>query len=244
MNDVAIIVNSCKSFYETTVPLLIDSAKNAKVPLENIYIVVGESETTSDIIKMYGYNIVFCKYINIDYNGVIYFTQTETGLKELKKYKYFFHMHDTCDFLPYFWPLINNLKEKCSQYIKSKQVYTQNIGLINTEWFIQNKSEFFKDIINFNPELKMDYKLSNYPNKLELYEKYGEYNLPPHMGEDSLFEIRNNQSFGTSIDPIIIEYRTNKYGSERCANVYVWFGIIKYSRWSLHLKDQTYDFGL
>ncbi len=244
MNDVAIIVNTCKTFYETTVPLLIDSAKNANIPLENIYVVVGESETTSDIMKMYGYNIVFCKYINIDYNGVIYFTQTETGLKELKKYKYFFHMHDTCEFLPYFWVLINSLKNYCSEYIKSKVEYTQNIGLINTEWFIQNKSEFFKDIINFNPELKMDYKNSNYPNKLQLYEKFGKKNLPPHMGEDSLFTVRDGEAIGMAIEPFTFKYKINKYGTERNANVYVGFAIIKYSRWSLHLKEETYDFAL
>ena len=35
-NNVAVIINTCKSFYETTIPIIINSAKNANIPLETV----------------------------------------------------------------------------------------------------------------------------------------------------------------------------------------------------------------
>ena len=88
--NVAIIVNSNYNFYETTIEPLIISSKKANIPSANIYVVVGECDHETDIIKKNDYNIIFCKYVNIDYNGIIYFTQTERGLAELNMYTHFF----------------------------------------------------------------------------------------------------------------------------------------------------------
>ena len=235
-NNVAVIINTCKSFYETTIPIIINSAKNANIPLENIYVVVGESDTTTDIIRVYGYNIVFCEYINIDYNGVIYFTQTQPGLKELNKYTHFFYTHDTTEFLPYFWVKVNKLANQCNEYIKSKATFTQNIGLLNTKWFIENKKLLFETFVNLNPNLKLQYKESQYPNLQEIYDKFGRENLPPYLGEDALFGFKNFRAVGefTDEDKGFIQYKINKYNKERNAVVYIGFGIIKYCIWSLH----------
>ncbi len=236
MNSIAVIINTCVSFYETTIPIIINSAKNANIPLENIYVVVGESDKTTDIIKIYGYNIVFCKYINIDYNGIIYFTQTDTGVTELKKYTHFFYTHDTSEFLPYFWIKINLLKKECNDYIKSKNFLTQNIGLINTEWFLQNKKELFSYFINFDTNLKLQYKNSDFPNKQEIYDKFGKDKLPPYFGEDALFSFENHNPVGKYLDSDsgFIQYRINKYNKERNAVVYIGFGIIKYGIWAIN----------
>jgi len=107
-NSVAIIINSCYKFHKTTIEHIINSAKIAQIPSQNIYIVVGESDEETDIIQKDDYNIVYCKFVNIDYNGVIYFTQTERGLTELKKYTHFFYIHDTCLFQDFFWDKIVN----------------------------------------------------------------------------------------------------------------------------------------
>ena len=96
--SVAIIINSCLKYYKTTIPVIINSAKKAKIPSNNIYIVVGECDEESKIIRNNDYNIIFCKYCNIDHNAILYFTQTQEGVNELKKYTHFFYMHDTSEF--------------------------------------------------------------------------------------------------------------------------------------------------
>ena len=63
--NVAIIVNSNYNFYETTIEPLIISSKKANIPSANIYVVVGECDHETDIIKKNDYNIIFCKYVNI-----------------------------------------------------------------------------------------------------------------------------------------------------------------------------------
>tara|TARA_B100000482_G_scaffold133659_1_gene97605 strand:+ start:4279 stop:4479 length:201 start_codon:yes stop_codon:yes gene_type:complete len=63
--SLAIIINSCLKYYETTIPVIINSAKKSKIPSNNIYIVVGECDEESKIIRNNDYNIIFCKYCNI-----------------------------------------------------------------------------------------------------------------------------------------------------------------------------------
>ena len=60
------------------------------------------------IIRNNDYNIIFCKYCNIDHNAILYFTQTQEGVNELKKYTHFFYMHDTSEFKNDFYDNILN----------------------------------------------------------------------------------------------------------------------------------------
>ena len=114
--SVAIIINSCYKFYKTTLDPIIESAKKANIPSANIYVVIGESDEETNINNVGDYNIVFVKYVNIDYNGIIYFTQTENGLNELKKYTHFFYIHDTALFMDSFWEKINVYSSSCETY--------------------------------------------------------------------------------------------------------------------------------
>lgn len=227
--EIAIIINSCQEFYKTTVPFIIDSAKKSHIPANNIYIVVGESDDESDIIKMDDYNIVFCKYINIDYNGVIYFTQTERGLNELQKYTHFFHTHDTSCFIENFWEKIITYSQKCESYIKLQYSCTKNIGLFNVDWFIKHKKELLSYYINYDKSLKMDYKSANFPNKNFIYSKFT--NLPRWLNEDALFLFTENfEPIGDVFkNDILHQFKKQIYGnSQRLGTIYNEPGIIKF----------------
>jgi len=248
MNHVCIIVNSCFHFYEVTIKKLIESCKKAKIPSTSIYVVVGESNDEKDIFFNEEYNIIFCKYINIDYNGVIYFTQTDSGLKELQKYTHFFYTHDTVEFLEDFWEKINTYSNSCDTYIKLDELGSKNMGLINVNWFIENKKELFSYFINYDENLKLNYKMASHPNEIPnkdlIYSKFN--NLPQWLNEDCVFLFTpHHLPIGDVFNNDIIEqYYINIYnGNERLASVYKEPGLIKYNinhgkakvRWEMNL---------
>ena len=231
MNSVAVIINSCYKFYETTTKKIIESAKNAKIPSENIYVVVGECDYESEIIKTDDYNIVYCKYYNVDYNGAIYFTQTKSGVEELKKYTHFFYTHDTSILLEHFWDRIKEFSKICDMYIKLENMFSKNIGLFNVNWFINNKSELFSYFINYDKTLVLDYKGGSFPNKEIIYSNFK--NLPRWLNEDCMFLFDENfeptgMYFINNNKPV---YKEAVYlGQERLVSVYNDPGLIKYNK--------------
>ena len=228
MTSIAIIINSCEKYYRNTIDPIIESSKKAKIPAENIYIVVGDSSYETDIIKKEDYNIVFCRFTNIDYNGVIYFSQTERGFNELKKYTHFFYTHDTTCFMDCFWEKILNYSINCNEYIKLQNIATKNIGLLNVEWFIYNKKELFSYYINYDKSLLLEYKDGSFPNKDIIYSKFN--NLPRWLNEDCLFLFDNYEPLGMVFDNAEIPtYIIKKYtDTDRMASEYNEPGIIKY----------------
>jgi hypothetical protein len=237
MTSVAVIINSCFKFYKTTIGPIIESAKKAKIPSQNIYVVVGESDEETGIIKQDDYNIIYCKFVNIDFNGIIYFTQTETGLSELKKYTHFFYIHDTCLFMDCFWDKIVKYAEKCDEYIKLEVAFTKNIGLLNVDWFIKNKKELFKYFINYDKSLALDYKTNKYPNKKLIYDTFDNL-LPEYISEDSIFSFkRNDYGFVVPVGIFFenknkLVYEVKLYNSNDCrlATEYNEPGFIKYQK--------------
>jgi hypothetical protein len=228
MNKIAILINSCYKYHNTTINQIIDSAKKAKIPSDNIYIVVGESDNETDIMKYNDYNIVFCKFVNIDYNAIIYFTQTKIGLNELSKYTHFFYIHDTALFLDCFWEKINKYSINCDTYIKLEEIGTKNIGLFNTQWFISNKSELFSYYINYDKSLQLKYKDGDFPNKDFIYSKFN--NLANWLNEDCMFLFDNGKPIGNVfINNDKHVYYTKKYSDqERRATVYNEPGVEKF----------------
>jgi hypothetical protein len=228
--SIAVIINSCNGFYETTIPSIIESCKLANIPSSNIYVVVGECDIETDIIQKEDYNIVFCKYVNIDYNAAIYFTQTERGRSELKKYTHFFYVHDTCTFTELFWKNIQTFTDKCNMYIKIEYISSKNIGLLNVDWFLENKSELFSYYINYDKNLRMLYKNANFPNRDEIYSKFN--NLARWLNEDCMFIFDPNFTpLGEFFQNTIRQYMTPIYSNEpRMAFVYDMPGLIKYHR--------------
>ena len=190
----ALIINSCEKFHKKTIPLIIESAFSAGIPKNQIYVVVGECQEADEhaaplntiSVTHLGFNIVYVPYVNIDYNAIIYFTQTEAGWKELNKYTHFFYIHDTCEFYPYFWEIINIEAPKCHSYIKLKKDSSKNIGLVHVEWFAKHKKDLFQYYINLDKGLLMHYKNGHFPNHDEIRARF--QGLPPHLNEDSLFD--------------------------------------------------------
>jgi len=227
-SSVAVIVNSCEKFYKTTLNLFIQSAIKANIPKHNIYFVVGECNEETDIIKEEYYNIIFCKYTNIDYNGIIYFTQTERGINELQKYTHFFYTHDTTFLMDHFWEKIINYSQNCDSYIKLQEISSKNIGLINVEWFIKNKKELFSYYINYNKSLLLEYKSANFPNKELIYSNFK--NLPKWLNEDAIFSFTENfEPTGDFFKNNILLFKQAVYNNtERLGTVYNEPGIIKF----------------
>uniref|UniRef100_A0A6C0B0V1 Uncharacterized protein n=1 Tax=viral metagenome TaxID=1070528 RepID=A0A6C0B0V1_9ZZZZ len=231
MNSVAIIINSCYKFHKITIDKIIFSAKQAKIPPSNIYIVVGESDIETDIVRKDDYNIIYCKYVNIDYNAAIYFSQSVNGKKELEKYTHFFYTHDTTFFLEYFWDRICECSKYCDMYIKLENVFSKSIGLFNVTWFIDNKTYLLGYYINYNKDLIMEYKHGNFTNKDLILSKFK--NLPECLNEDCLFLFgENNEAHGMFfINDDKPVYKESFYSTEdRVASVYFDPGIIKYQK--------------
>jgi hypothetical protein len=229
MNSLAIIINSCEKFYKITIPKIIESAEKANIPLSCIYVVVGECDIETDILQYNGYHLVFCKFVNIDYNGILYFTQTERGLQELQKYKHFFYIHDTSLFMDFFWEKIHRYLEYCTSYIKLTPIYSKNIGLFQVEWFIQNKKDLFEYFINYDKTLAYEIKKGIYKNESIIREKYK--NLF-HLNEDSVFLFDENcNPIGHYFINDKIEYLDKIYNDdERLVSIYKEPGIIKFQK--------------
>lgn len=234
--SVAVIINSCLEFHKTTIPVIIESAKRANIPPQNIYVVVGECDYESDLEFCGDYNIVFCKYINVDYNGVIYFTQTERGLNELQKYDSFFYTHDTAEFLDTFWENIQKYANT-SQYVKLEHISSKNMGILNVKWFIKNRKELLSYYINYDKNLKLKYKAGEFPNENFIYSKYN--NIARWLNEDCIFLFENNQNPLGDVFPDKgkKEQFIKKYSEdERLATTYTEPGIILYQKNHVHSK--------
>lgn len=229
--SVAIIINSCYKFYETTLTKIIPSCKIAGIPPSNIYVVVGECDFETDILQREDYQIVFCKYINIDYNAAIYFTQTERGLYELKKYTHFFYTHDTSQFMDCFFTKINHYARICDSYIKLQNAFSKNMGLFQCEWFVANKKELFRHFVNYDAHLILDYKTGEIPNKDYICSQFK--NVPRWLNEDCMFLFTENHVpqgyYFINLEPTV--YKDKIYtDEERIATVYMEPGIIKYQK--------------
>ena len=227
--SIAVIINSCAKFYQTTIPIIIESCKSANIPSNQIYVVVGECDYDSELHFTGDFHIVFCRYVNIDYNTAIYFTQTERGKAELQKYTHFFYTHDTTTFMNSFWKNISNFMY-CDSYIKLRYVQTQNIGFFNVSWFLENKTELFSYYTNYDKQLQMAYKAGDFPNKDLIYSKFS--NLAQWLNEDCLFLFSENyEPLGYNFFNEEKSFMTKIYSEEeRKATVYENPGIIKYQK--------------
>jgi len=237
---IALLVNSCESFYHKTLPQFFYHAKETGIPFDQIYVVVGESPDTHLHLNQIqcpssicAYHIIPCPYINIDYNAAIFFSQTPQGREELQKYTHFFYIHDTADLMSHFWQNIQQYALKCTSYIKLSQTHTKNIGLFNTQWFLENKSAFLQNIINTDPQYKHDYKTGWFPNKEWLYQNIPRL-CPWNLGEDCLFDYddETKEPLGEFFQNTPQSFIAQFYGStdDRKATLYQEPGIVKYQK--------------
>jgi hypothetical protein len=187
--EICLIINSCEPYYKTALPSLLESCKLNKIPPQSIYVVIGQCTDETELLFTGEYNVVFSKHINIDYNAAIYFVNK--GLSELKKYTHFFYTHDTSVLLHDFWKNIHCVAGECNTFIKIEPFFSKNTGLLNIEWFIENKTELLNEITNYDINLKADMKSGEFPNKEIVRLKYE--GLPPNLTEDCIFMFDNNK---------------------------------------------------
>jgi hypothetical protein len=251
---VALIVNTCDAYYRKTIPWFIQHAIQSKIQPEDILVVVGESETNNpllfqihcpsaspDVPQTTGpetapetqYNRVFCPYVNIDFNAAIFLSQTQQGRKWISEYTHFFYLHDTTQCLPQLGDRLAHWAPSCSSYIKLQATHTKNIGLFNTMWFLDTKSEFLSAIINTDHSKKMDYKCGEFPNKRWIYENISGM-CPWNLNEDTLFLYCPNteQPIGEYFHNHVDYYYTHLFDSPdvRLASIYNEPGIVKFQR--------------
>jgi hypothetical protein len=259
MSDkIALIINSCEAFYQKTLPQFLHHAQQTGIPFHHIYVVVGETpvehpQLNQILLQPYlpnhtpspepeeeqeqeppkQYHIIHSPYINIDYNAAIFFSQTPQGREELQKYTHFFYIHDTADLMNHFWEKIRVYATVCMEYIKLSQTHTKNIGLFNTQWFLENKSTFLQHIQNTDPEYKRDYKTGCFPNKDWLYQNIPRL-CPWNLGEDCLFDYddETGQALGSFFHNDVQTFFANFYGSTepRKVTLYQEPGIVKYQK--------------
>jgi hypothetical protein len=209
---------------------LVESAKIGGVPASDIFVVVGESPDDTSIIFNGEYNIVFCKYATVDYNAAVYLTQTPEGLSRISAYTHFFYMHDTCEILPGFWSRMQETLPICTSYIKLQHAYSKTIGLLNTAWFLENKTRLMSYYVNTDQSLIVQYKSGELPNKDEIRATFPGH-LSENLNEDSLFMFDSDGPIGMffSNSPIQ-QYTSNVYDGIRMVSEYPNPGLRKFQK--------------
>ena len=182
-----------------------------------------------------GINIIYTNFVNIDYNGIMYFTQTEKGFEIFQKYTHFFYIHDTAEFLENFMDIINASIPDCTSCKRAVNGFSQSTGLINTQWFITNRKKVFSYLINYDHSLKDHLKHGKSLDKLESEEfktltkslniRNDNYN------EDYFFEFIDNNHIGPYFADNIEETKiSKKYSSNNRMSIYNYkLGIVKHT---------------
>jgi hypothetical protein len=227
---VAVVVNSCQSYYQVAVPTLLQSARVAGIPLTDIYVVVGDAET--DIPDTVvpgpegGYHLIFTRYINIDFNGVMYMTQTEAGRQTLAHYTHFFYVHDTVEFLPHFWERMGVYVAEGEQYIYLLPQAGKNIGLFEVAWFMEHKAGLLAMLANTDPAKKVDYKHGRFENEAAIRAAYP---MLPHTLNEDVLVWMNPEAGCVFPNQEYARFQVAKYGGAmRLATVYQEPGLVKY----------------
>lgn len=107
---IAVLVNACAPYFQSTVPPLLASLHGAGVRDCDVYVVVGECEEEHDAemnIEEINYRVhaYFVGHANIDNNALIWAVGPQ-GKEVLKEYDWVFMMHDTTMALPEFGTLL------------------------------------------------------------------------------------------------------------------------------------------
>jgi hypothetical protein len=248
--SVAVLINSCEKFWNTTMDVIIPSAKKANIPGRDIFIIVGECDEERDIEynEEGGFNIVYCRYVNEAYNTAIYFTQHPKGRDIISQYSHLFYTQDTSSFMEHFWDKINLYAPQCDSYIKLQYQCAKTIGLFNVQWLLDNKTDLLSYYVNYDKSLILKYKDGDFPNKELIYTKFN--NLPQWLNEDALFMFDGNGGYPIGhyfINPDIKTYVKTIYngGGLRKASIFVEPGIIKYQKnWGQYGPDAGWDLTL
>lgn len=98
--QIAIIISSCRSFCDKTLPPLLESLHNARVPGQDTFVVIGECEADGHR-KMGDVNVFERTWANMDNNAMLWLASA-CSRDILAAYEWVFYMHDTCVVEPEF----------------------------------------------------------------------------------------------------------------------------------------------
>ena len=150
--SIAVVVNSCLSYYQTTVPLLLQSLSDAGWDtMCHTFIVVGEaSEDLNDTYQ--GTPIFFRRYVNIDNNGLVW-AASPMGIDTLRDFEWIFYLHDTCTVFPDFKKRLLSKVPSSTEYVGMKicTSWSMSIGFYHKATLqSQPMVEYFSATINMS----------------------------------------------------------------------------------------------
>lgn len=206
-----VVINSCKKYVETSLPLLLKSLDEAQVPRSHIHCVIGESdEAYNDEVEGIAYHYV--RYCNLDNNAFLF------ACDAIFESTWFVYLHDTCVVHPDFWNLMNGFVATYDgnadvDAVSLRTYPSMNIGLYRTS-VIQTD--------HIRHELAA---LANFSKDPQVLVKIKE-NL--WMLEDHVFRLIKTVHLSNSVHSGGPDFYYGDGTSKRYTEKYPWFGVTKY----------------
>lgn len=219
-----VVINTCYSYYEKTLDIIVHSLLISGIRPNNIHIVVGDAPCF--ITKKWNdteVGLYFVPYMNIDENGLLWI-----GLHATQLQKYIFYLHDTTkvckDFLQTCDICIQRLEDEHSDGAKLRKHQSMCIGFYRASIFKDALvQDYLRSRINLDENRKIEMKTSCEDQLFNLLEK-NNYNitiLPNANVNDSIIE-RHMNIYGTRMVryteyyeiPGVFKYKTGKYEFE------------------------------
>ncbi|MEI6407513.1 MAG: hypothetical protein WCO85_08325 [Actinomycetes bacterium] len=155
--DIKIVVNSNRNFYQTSLPPLLRSLKEAGFDSEEIITFVGGCDTADKEISK---NVFALPYDSIDFTSLIELSQNDYGAK------HYFVMHDTSKVGVNFKKILYSVDPGDFEVIALKAWPSMNIGLYRND-YLHRKSEVLLPIRNYEitPEKLQESKIWGVENE-------------------------------------------------------------------------------
>ena len=197
-----VVINTCRSYMENSIPVILNSLAEANVPKTNIHIVVGENtECDDNVVDGVAYH--YRRWVNIDNNAMLWVTQERPACLT----EWIIYLHDTTYVHKDFWTnciaLMETFEEAANCY-RIHAPFSMCIGFYRTEWlFMESVLKYMSKIINTEIGRKNQVKnnLGSLEDVLFHFANNTCRTLPNHY---NVIE-RDRKMYGTDI-PRIVEY--------------------------------------
>lgn len=151
MNNLLIVINTCKNYFKCNKVHLLKQVNDLK--LSNVIIISGQEEK-DETIYLDGIKVIKVKYTGLHHTSAIYITE---HYKEFSEFKYFMLLPDTIEFGKKFK---DNIFKYYQEYLKNKNLQilgfinpsirpTMDMGIFNIE-HILNISKYFSKIKTYD----------------------------------------------------------------------------------------------
>lgn len=219
-----ILVNSCATYADTTIPPLIASFVAAGVDLAKVHIVVGDTDRTETTAwRDTAASVHYVNYKNIDENGLIWAAFDAPALAAPTT-DYFFYMHDTCSVGPQFVGLCADfltVKNGGCDAAKLRPMQSMCMGFYRWSFVTSEPIKaFIASYLNRDPARRPEIKgcCEDRLFKYAQHHRYRVHILPNPNVNDSIIE-RSVNKYGTVIPrftefyeyPGVYKFKTGKY---------------------------------